>query len=84
MSESNTSPLDRVKAILLKEWDPLRLGGSDPYAYDSYARQAQAMLEQRRSIQDLAAYLHEVASELTGTPDLAYQVSADTAARLKG
>ncbi len=41
------------------------------------------MLQERRSEKDLAAYLHEVATELTVAPELGYQVSAQVASQLK-
>lgn len=84
MSEP-VATFDQIHTILLQEWDPLRLKGTGDHvkAYEAYAKHAQAMLKERRSEKDLAAYLHEVATELTGSPDLSYQVSAQAASQLK-
>lgn len=80
MSDS-TAKLDQIRSILNTEWNPLKT--SDPDAYATFARQAQRMLEEHRAEKDIAAYLHEVASELTGTPETAYSVSQTAAAKLK-
>jgi hypothetical protein len=70
----------RVREILRTRWDPIGVGQDAPDEYDRYADRAYVMIMyEGAGVQDVAAYLHHIATDyigLTGTP---YRRSEDAA-----
>ena len=54
----------RVRTILREKWDPISLAGNSPDEYHAYADKAYVMMMyENATIDDVAGYLHWVASE---------------------
>lgn len=62
---------ERVRALLLREWDPIGIAEVEQAAdeYDSYADAASAMLTRGASAASLCAYLQSMATDQMGLSD---------------
>jgi hypothetical protein len=64
---------DAVKEVLLREWDPIGIGGEDAAKdeYDAYVTKVCALIAQRQSVEDVIKYLLWVETEKMGLqPDV--------------
>lgn len=59
---------DAVKEVLLREWDPIGIGGSDAAKdeYDTYVTKVCALIAQRLSVEDVIQYLLWAETEQMG------------------
>ncbi len=65
----------RVKQILMQDWDPIGISGAAPSdEYDTYAAKAYVMLmDERATVEEIAAYLLHIATEHMGLTNHAEQ-----------
>ena len=73
-----------MRKVLMEHWDPIGVNGIDDASdeYDSYAARVYVMLmDERASVEEIAEYLFDIASNHMGLSDHAFlrQVSDEAA-----
>ena len=65
MTDHPAIDLNKLREIGWNTWDPIGLAGTDcpPDEYDSYLLQAVSQLRHGQPVDDVSAYLEEIASE---------------------
>ena len=74
-----------TRRVLLKEWDPIGVQDIEEAEdeYDAYADGVWRMLLRGMATEDIAAYLHQTATDYMGLRNFRYDRSAAIAVRLK-